>query len=444
MRLSRNAALLLALIIAFTIFAIAGLRGVPFHPDESTQLFTSSDFETLWRDPLSLAWSETQPNDLRTHYHLVDAPLTRYLLGMGRSLAGLPALPVDWDWSKSWEANRAAGALPDPKLLFVGRLTLTLLLPFSLVLVYLIGRQMDRQPTGWLSVLLMGTNALLLLHNRRAMAEAALTFGVVFALWSFLYGDRRPWLAGLGLALAFNAKQSGLALLPVGLLAVIYPSLPLQIEKRPLWQRLGSAWVQYLGMFLLVTLALNPFLWRQPLKAAQAAWEERQTLQAHQVADNARLSPEVALLTPGSRAAALLANLYMAPLAFAETANYQEQTASAEEAYLASPGHHLLRGLAAGSILFALTLFGVLLALLHLRRVEAERRRALILLLLASLCLGVGLLYLVPLPWQRYVVPLAPQACLWVAYALGNLSSSLHNRQASHFATEGTHERCIT
>ena len=288
----------------------------------------------------------------------MDAPLTRYLLGIGGTIAGLPALALDWDWSQSWEANQAAGALPGTDLLVVGRLAVTLLLPFNLLLTYAIGKQIHGELTGCLAVLLMGANALLLLHNRRAMAEAALTFGVLFALWSFLEGNRRPWLAGLGLALAFNAKQSGLALMPVGLLAVIYLPAPVLSVKRLAWVRLPWAWAQYLGVFLLVTLALNPFLWRQPFKAAQAAWKERQELQARQVADNARLSPEVALLTPSNRAAALLAHLYMAPLTFSETANYQAQTAAAEKAYLAFPGHNLLRGLAAGSILFALTLFG--------------------------------------------------------------------------------------
>jgi len=432
MSLSRNAALLLCVIGALTVFALAGLPGVPFHPDESTQLFMSGDIESLFHAPFSLAWSQASANDPRAHLHLVDAPLTRYLLGIGRSVIGLPALPVAWDWSKSWQANQSAGALPGPKLLLAGRLTLTLLLPLSLLLIYAIGQQMQSQLTGGLAVLLLGTNALLLLHDRRAMAEAALTFGVLFAIWSFLRGDRQPWLAGLGLALAFNAKQSGLALLPVGLLAVVYPSLPGRKAKRPAWLQAAWAWAQYLGVFLLVTLALNPFLWRQPLRAAQTAWTERQELQARQAADQARLAPEVALLTPASRAAALLANLYMAPLRFAETANYHAETAAAEQVYLSSPGQNLLRGLAAGVVLFGLTLFGLLQALLRLPRVVSQQRRAVVLMLLASLCLGAGLLVLIPLPWQRYVIPLVPFVCLWVAYALGNLVSVLPLRHLRH------------
>ena len=211
------------LLILLTAFALSGTGEVPFHPDESTQLYMSRDFELLLSDPLSLAWTPDQSGDGRLHLRLVDAPLTKYLLGLGRSLVGLPALPADWDWSKTWEQNQAAGALPDPGLLLAGRLALTLLLPFSLLLVYQIGARMHGSLTGLLAALLLGLNALVLLHDRRAMAEAALTFGVLFALWSFLAGKRHPWLVGLGLAVVFNAKQTGLALLPVGLLAVALP-----------------------------------------------------------------------------------------------------------------------------------------------------------------------------------------------------------------------------
>ena len=87
--------------------------------------------------------------------------------------------------------------------------------------------------TGLSAALLLGLNALVLLHDRRAMAEAALTFGVLLALWSFLTGKRHPWLIGLGLALAFNAKQTGLVLLPVGLLAVALPGRIAHRPKRP-------------------------------------------------------------------------------------------------------------------------------------------------------------------------------------------------------------------
>ena len=408
------------LLALLTAFAVYGLRGIPFHPDESTQLYMSNDIDLLFSHPLALAWAPDQAGDGRTHLRLVDAPLTRYLLGLGRSLAGLPALPVDWSWSKSWDENQAAGALPNPSLLLAGRLTLTLLLPFSLLLIYKIGSRMHGILTGLVAALLLGTNALVLLHDRRAMAEAALTLGILFALWSFLEGKRHPWLVGLGLALAFNAKQTGLALLPVGLLSVVLPIASRQSSKNLRWLGLVSAWGQILLVFVLVTGLLNPIIWRRPVQAVQAAITERQQLLTRQVADHQRLAPDVSLDSPSRRLAALLANLYFAPPSFAEAGNYTEQTRASEGAYLANPGHNILRGLLSGAVMFALNLLGVALALLRLSRVNPSERRVIALILMASLSMALGLFWLAPLPWQRYVMPLVPISCIWSAYAVSS------------------------
>jgi len=408
------------LVVLLTAFAVAGIPGIPFHPDESTQLYMSSDFELLFRDPLALAWTPDQVGDLRAHYRLIDAPLTKYWLGLARSLAGLAAPPTDWSWSKTWAENQAASALPDARLLFAGRLAVTGLLPLGLFFIYQIGSRLHSALTGLVAALLLGMNALVLLHDRRAMAEAMLTFGTLFVLWIVITADRRPWLAGLGLAVAFNAKQSGLALAPVTLLAAAWPAVEYPRFTKPGLRKWASAWAILLLTFGLLTWLLNPFLWRKPLQAFQAAIHERQEMVKGQVADLKRLTPEVALDRPGQRLVALLANLYFAPPAFAEAGNYSEQTRTAELAYRANPLNSLLRGFWGGGLTFALNLIGILLACLRLYRAKPDRRRTLILLLLSSLCLAFGLFWLAPLPWQRYIMPLAPLSCLWSAYAVSS------------------------
>jgi hypothetical protein len=425
---------LLLLVCLLTIYYVWGIPTIPFHPDESTYLFMSSDFEALLHNPLIMAWAPEKQNDLRQVYRERDAPLARYLIGLGRSIAGLRALPADWDWGKTWSENRLDGALPDDKLLSIGRLTITLLLPLSMVFIYLSGVAISGRMTGWLATLLLGTNSLILLHNRRAMSEGALTFGVVFALWSFLQADKRPWLAGLGIALAVNAKHSALALLPIGLLAVCWRTSEeagetreekavnnnlIQLSRYQLRAAAGGI-VQYLGLFFLITWLLNPLLWHSPLQAVQASWENRQNLLQQQLNDTLRLAPEQALLSPAKRAAVLLANLYLAKPSFAEVGNYLPDTAAAEETYLRVPGHNFLRNLAGGSVLMILTIFGALVALIQIRRQTPTKRRALILALLASVSQIVAIIVLIPLPWQRYVIPLVPFTCLWAAYAVGH------------------------
>ena len=423
---------LLVLISTLTVYYVWGIPTLPFHPDESTYLFMSSDFEALLHDPMSMEWNPENQNDLRQVYRERDAPFARYWIGLGRSIAGLKALPVDWDWGKTWQQNQLLGALPDENLLISARLAITLLLPVSLLFIYLIGVAISGRTTGLLAALLLGTNALVLLHDRRAMSEGALTFGVVFAMWCFLQADKRPWLAGIGIALAISSKHSALALLPVGLVAVCWRSTrALQETENPV---LGSslrfsknqitsiifATIQYLGVFLLITWLLNPFLWRSPIQALIASWENRQNLLQQQLNDTIRLAPEQALLSPTKRAAVLLANLYLAPPLFAEVGNYLPFTATAEVTYLNVPGHNLLRNLAGTGALIVLTIFGVLVAVIQMKSQTPTKRRALILTLLGSLSQIASVIIFIPLPWQRYVIPLVPFTCLWSAYAIGH------------------------
>ena len=81
---------LVLLLVLLTAFHLSGFEAVPFHPDEATQLYMSSEFDDLLARPLSLAWTP-DGDDPRLAIRLLDAPMTRYLLGLGRSLAGIPA-----------------------------------------------------------------------------------------------------------------------------------------------------------------------------------------------------------------------------------------------------------------------------------------------------------------------------------------------------------------
>jgi 4-amino-4-deoxy-L-arabinose transferase-like glycosyltransferase len=407
---------------AISLYAIWGLYRVPYHPDESTYLYMSADFDALIQDPASMAWESMKQVDLRLHYRMIDAPITRYLLGLGRRIAGMSALSADWSWRASWEANQLAGALPSEQLLLAGRLAVTLLFPLSLLLIYLIGRRMGGETGGLLAALLLGSNALILLHARRAMAEGALIFGFLLALWGFLDGWRKPWLAGLGMALAFNAKQSTFILLPIGLLAVSWGQsrLPVVDQRDKIRKALVNALI-YTSVFVLVTLALNPFLWRDPFQAAQAAFAERNALLQNQVADTMRLAPEKALLTTEWRAVSLLANLFILPPAFAETKQYQAATKAFEAVYQATPGHNLLRGTVGGGVMLTLTILGLVISITQLRNAAPDRFRTMILVLLTSVLQTIALIALIPLTWQRYVIPLVPLVCLWAAYGLAEL-----------------------
>ena len=56
----RNHGGFIALLGLLTIYYFGGLAQVPFHPDESTQIYMSSDFDQLLSDPLSLTWDQSK------------------------------------------------------------------------------------------------------------------------------------------------------------------------------------------------------------------------------------------------------------------------------------------------------------------------------------------------------------------------------------------------
>ena len=400
---------LVVILIILCMVYFSGIASVPFHPDESTQLTMSADFEALIRNPSSLGWDPEHGRNSPQTYRLLDAPITRYLLGIGRYLAGLPAPSSYWDWSLNWQANLQQGAMPELRTLLTGRLTISLLFPFSLVFLYISTRAIGGKVGGYTAIILLGMNALVLLHTRRAMAEGPLLFGITAVMASWLVAPRQPWLAGLAMAIAFNSKQSSLALLPVGLLAVSW--LPDGSQRRP-----GSfAWniIQYLLTFAALTWLLNPIAWQHPLTAAKAAVYNRADLLSQQIADTHRLAPSQVLDQPVERVVILLGHLYLTQPIFAEAENYHVQTADAESIYLESTFNNLGRNLIGAGFLLVFTLLGLFAAVRQVLNEASPERRFTLLTLMGTLCMAGGLLLAVPLPWQRYVLPLVPFVCLW-------------------------------
>lgn len=400
--------LIIILLTLITIY-LSGIAIIPFHPDESTQMSMSADFDTMMKHPALLVWNPSQAGNLQQNYRLLDAPLTRYMLGIGRALAGLPPPSGFWDWTKDWQENFQIGAYPEAEVLLAGRIVVSLLFPFSLIFLYLSTSNISGRIGGYAAIIILGLNALVLLHTRRAMAEGSLLFGITAVMASWRIASRRPWLAGLAMAIAFNAKQSSLALLPVGLIAVCWfiPGNPPRIKRI-----IGNI-LQYLFLFTFLTWLVNPVAWQQPMKVARAAAQARADLLSDQVADTQLQAPSQVLERPVERAVMLLGHLYLTPPMFAEVENYRSQTSTAEAKYLENPFNNLGRNYLVAGILLVLAMVGLYAAIRQGGSTDSHRNRYTILLLLGTTCMIAGLLVAVPLPWQRYVLPLIPFACLW-------------------------------
>lgn len=396
--------LFILLLIVLSAFYISGVIKVPFHPDESTYIFMSTDFERIFNSPFSMVWDAEYPISNIFRYRLIDAPLTRYLLGLGRALTGLPAPAADWDWSASWEANQSSGALPNARLLLIERLAIASLFPLCILFLYQIGLNLGGRLMGITAILLFSLHPLLLLHTRRAMAEGVLIFGVILTLYAFTKAGKHPLLVGLAVAVAFNAKHSAILLLPIGLIAVCW--LP-DSTTRKFSKILGNLSGYIIG-FMLLTALFNPVLWRKPFAATKEALNQRQNLLNRQLADIQRISPAQVLETPAERSVVILAQLFIAPPIFSEVGNYRLQTSKAEFEYLRTSGNNFWRNSLSAGITLALTLLGMIAAFRVSSSGDFNQRKILILFSLSFLVMATGIIWMIPLAWQRYSVPLIP------------------------------------
>lgn len=415
----RPPAVLLGL-AAYAAFVLTGVDRVPFHPDETSLLFQSRDLERYLTDPFSMAWSPGGPMDAEQRYRALNPPLPKYLLGLGRRLAGFPAeaVSVDWDWSVGWDANLERGALPPDRLLSGARLASASLLPLAIVFTYLLGRRLAGAPAGVLAAGLLGFNALFLLHGRRAMMEGALFFTLCLALLAILEADRRPLLAGLSVGLALSAKHSLLPLLPLGMLAALWSDGPARTRLRNL--------AVFAAGTLALVLLLAPFLWANPIAATARIWRERGSLVGDQLQTQA-IAEHVAMQLPMSatdRLAAFLGQSFFAPPQPADTTTYQDDLAAQAAEYLRNPAHAWLRGWLFGGVLLGLTLTGVAAAAASVPRQASVERRRLALLLLGTAGMTLALYLAVPFPFQRYYLPVLPFVALWSAFALAGIRNT--------------------
>ncbi len=395
------------------VFVLVTLPAVPFHPDETSFLTMASDWEAFWRAPLSLAWEPGQPQTRAEEYRLLNAPLAKLVFGAALALAGEPVPAVDWDWTKNWEENVTAGALPAENALLAGRLASTLLTLAALPFIYMAGRELGGERSGLAAAFLFGLHPVVLLHGRRAMAEGTMLFCIALALWLLLRAGRAPGWAGLAGALATLSKFSPAAILPaLGLAA--------------LWRQPWDGGRAALGRGLRFGLALGltgallmPILWKHPLEGLRAMAAERRELLASTVALTRAAAPGRVMDTVGERALGLLAQLFVLPPAVSDVGNYDAELAESSAAYLALWPHSWGRGLAGGALMLGLLLFGVIRAGLLARQMNTAGRRRLVLLALASALQAGALLLTIPIAYQRYYLPLLPMAVLWMGLAFG-------------------------
>ena len=401
--------ILILVIVAICIPYFIGVASVPFHPDESTQIYMSSDFELFFKDIKSLYYTPNSNTDPKTTYRLLDAPLTRYIIGVGRTITQTDPLQNDWSWSSSWSENVANQSLPDNQQLLVSRYSTSILFPFSLLLMFFIGKKIKGDWTGWVAMILFATNGLVLLHTRRAMAESALLFTLLLALWMLLYCYKNKWLIAIPISLAFLAKQTTSFLFPAGIFVLILPFREIFSQ----WKNMLKNIFLFITVSILIIFLFNPFLWKNPVQSIQAAVETRKGFSLRQSEEIDQINPDQYLSNISERFIAIISQTFIAPPAFEDIGNYHEEIEPTAIAYFNNPLNKLFRGFFYGGICAILSSLGLAITIRNIRGLSHDST-----ILLISFALAFLTCFLFVLPFQRYYLILIPFICLFSAIAI--------------------------
>ncbi|MEW6651188.1 MAG: hypothetical protein AB1453_13505 [Chloroflexota bacterium] len=406
--------ILYCVILLLSLVYFAGVGEVPFHPDESTQIFMSGDLEILLEDATALAWKPGNQDDIRQRYRLLDSPLTRWMIAFGRHLASEKPLISDWDWSQDWQYNQTNGALPSQRLLTIARFSVAWVFPLTLWFAFNTAEKIAGTRAGWINLFLTATNGLVLIHTRRSMAESMLFFGLVFFLYLLLTLKNHFWLLSIPAALAFNAKFSTAPLFLVGFVPILMPLFQPPIKPKRALISLGG----YLALFAIFTIALNPVYWSRPVDAFNAAVEERLRLLSAQTSMVAGINPALAPDTFSEKSLALIAQLYLTKPSVADVGNYLAQTEQSSRLYFSRPWNNLYQGMFSGGFLLALTVIGFIWMVLTLFKNAKQAPREYYLFMIAFLAQWIAILASIPLSFQRYYLPLIPFITVLVAYGI--------------------------
>jgi hypothetical protein len=396
--------------ILWMFFYFKNLLNVPFHPDESTQIFMSKDVELIINNTTDLYFQEDTQNSIEQKYRLLDAPLPKYFIGIFRNIFNLEAIPYDWDWSKSWTDNQRA--IPSPQLLLISRISAAIFFPFSIVLFALILKEVFKSDNllFFLSLILFAFNSLLLLHTRRAMAESSMIFFLLLSILT-LWKIPNKWffLSAVPIALAINAKQILIFLIPLAIILIIF-----NFKKH-----LKNFIVQITLFFVLLVgifLVLNPIAWKQPIQVTKHMFIQRMELSQNQADTIESVSPEFLTNSVSKRIIAFIAQLFIQQPSPQEVSNYQEYLNQPIVDYYMNPLHRgFIRNLFGGGIYLILFLFGFYKSILSFP-IKFN-----MIFLSGFILFSLEILISLVIPFQRYYLPAIPFTIIFAMIGLGQV-----------------------
>jgi MFS family permease len=403
-------------LLAGVLYLLAGTGKVPFHGDESTHIFTGRDFYYLFlqRDFARVAYREPPADRNEQELRLLNGTVPRYLYGMSAAVSGysIEELNGAWVWERNWDFNVRRGLLPEERLLFRARLMSALLLSFGLVVIYAVGFALGGRAAATLAALFYVLDPVLLMNGRRAMKEGGL---VLFSLLTVMAGisflEKRSWprvaLLGAVSGLAVAAKHSAaLTVAAVFLGCLIYPFsqdgserpvsvIPLPGLLRRTADLAGAGFLSVLVFFL-----LNPAWWGSPLRCADKA------VGMHVWFLNAMVAKFGGFEGFGEKLSAFARHVFTSGLQYFEVAEWSTNDVIGRQisAYEKSP----LRGLVldAGWLEAVPLAAAVACGIAALFLAGPNRSRARWVVGTWAFLLFAATIFLTPVDWQRYYLPM--------------------------------------
>ncbi|MCC6176513.1 MAG: glycosyltransferase family 39 protein [Chloroflexi bacterium] len=286
---SLDAVAFVGLLVAALVTFLGAVDRAPFHGDESEWIANGRYFRYVFldHDLTSQVW---RPSWLNRD----QPPVGRYVIGAIVWASGTDPEKVNrtYAWDKDYAANLRDGRVPEPRILLPVRRAMAVLGALSVGLLYVVGRLLGGPLVGVVAALAAMSSPLLQLYFAQARTEALLAFVSTVALLGLLLTARRfsrdgripvaGWLVGVILGLALATKlTAALAIVGVCGYGAAAGLARLRASRREGTRLL--AWAAVTGLIASgVWVAVNPFLWPDPVGRTLSMLDQQQQIMVEQ------------------------------------------------------------------------------------------------------------------------------------------------------------------
>ena len=404
-----------------TLYVLAGTATVPFHGDESTQIFMGRDY---YHGLAKIAHDDS--SDTERHLRLINGSIAKTIYGWIAASSDIPLDKLDeqWDWEADYSYNRDTNRIPADDLLYKGRLASALQLALAVWVFFGFARLTMGRPTAWLASGLFALHPAVLLNGRRAMMEGSHLLGMMLILLAAAWLlQQRKWRAclalGCAIGLAVASKHPNVFVAALVFFACFSFDLAQTRRKQRGTARVWSRLLMTCLTALLVFYALNPGWWLAPLSTARTALRMRADLLRDQTADFGGYASAAERADGFFRFVFAGETQYFEDPAWADYDVIRAQIETYQGSGLAGFGAD---GSSLGGWLFLLMTAGGGLHFVRNKRIRREYRWLI-------MVWGLGLMALIfvvtPLPWGRYYLPLIPFVTSMAAYGLWTLAARI-------------------